>query len=92
MISVTHPIAVVYRFFMSFGVGYFCCLYMAAILTFVFHFYFARAEAIFLAAVLALIFYIFFVIIIFCTYSLKKISLYSLLPLAGLFILSRFTG
>jgi hypothetical protein len=51
-----------------------------------------KAESVYLAAVIALIFYVCFVIGIFCIQSLKKLSVYSLLPFLSLFTISRFIG
>ena len=87
-----YAFSVFYRFGMSFGIGYLCCVYLAAILTSVFYGALPKAEAIFLAALLALVFYLVFVILIFCTHSLKKVFIYSVLPLASLFCFAHYLG
>lgn len=92
MISVMQPFAMVYRLLMSFGVGYLCCYFIALDLAYLLQSYLHKAESVYLAAFIGLIFYACFVIGIFCVQSLKKLSVYSLIPLLLLFIISRFIG
>ena len=92
MMSVMQPLAILYRLGMTFGMGYLCSYLIALDLAYFLHAYLPKAESVYLAAVIALIFYICFVIGIFCIQSLKKLSIYSLIPLLILFLFSRFIG
>lgn len=90
--SIRDPLAVLYRLGMSFGIGYLCSYFIALDLAYFLQAYLPKAESVYLAAFIALIFYVGFVIGIFCIQSLKKLSVYSLIPLISLFTISRFIG
>ncbi|KJV45550.1 hypothetical protein CAP42_02765 [Acinetobacter indicus] len=91
-ISVIQPLAVLYRLGICFGMGYLGSDLIACDLAYFLQAYFPKAESVYLAAFIALIFYICFVIGTFCIQSLKKLSVYGLVPIILLFILSHFTG
>ena len=92
MSVVVQPLAIFYRLGMSFGKGYLCIYLIALDLDYFLQAFLPKAESVYLAAVIALIFYVCFVIGIFCIQSLKKLSVYSLLPFLSLFTISRFIG
>lgn len=92
MSVVVQPLAILYRLGMTFGIGYLCSYLIALDLAYFLQAYLPKAESVYLAAVIALIFYVCFVIGIFCIQSLKKLSVYSLLPFLSLFTISRFIG
>ena len=92
MSVVVQPLAIFYRLGMSFGMGYLCSYLIAFDLSYFLQAFLPKAESVYLAAVIALIFYVCFVIGIFCIQSLKKLSVYSLLPFLSLFTISRFIG
>lgn len=92
MSVVVQPLAIFYRLGMSFGMGYLCSYLIALDLAYFLQACLPKAESVYLAAVIALIFYVCFVIGIFCIQSLKKLSVYSLLPFLSLFTISRFIG
>jgi hypothetical protein len=92
MSVVVQPLAIFYRLGMSFGMGYLCSYLIAFDLAYFLQAFLPKAESVYLAAVIALIFYVCFVISIFCIQSLKKLSVYSLLPFLSLFTISRFIG
>ncbi|MFQ1043281.1 hypothetical protein EGK58_007780 [Acinetobacter variabilis] len=92
MISVMQPLAILYRLGMSFGVGYLCSYLIALDLAYFLQAFLPKAESVYFAAFTALIFYVCFVIEIFCIQSLKTLSVYSLIPLIVLFVISRFIG
>jgi len=92
MSVVVQPLAIFYRLGMSFGMGYLCSYLIALDLAYFLQAFLPKAESVYLAAVIALIFYVCFVIGIFCIQSLKKLSVYSVLPLLILFLFSRFIG
>ncbi|MCO8074726.1 hypothetical protein NI470_13935 [Acinetobacter lwoffii] len=92
MSVVVQPLAILYRLGMTFGIGYLCSYLIALDLAYFLQAYLPKAESVYLAAVIALIFYVCFVIGIFCIQSLKKLSVYSLLPFLSLFAISRFIG
>ena len=92
MSVVVQPLAIFYRLGMTFGMGYLCSYLIALDLAYFLQAFLPKAESIYLAAVIALIFYVCFVIGIFCIQSLKKLSVYSLLPFLSLFTISRFIG
>lgn len=91
-ISVIQPFAVLYRLGICFGMGYLGSDLIGRDLAYFLQAYFPKAESVYLAAFTALIFYICFVIGTFCIQSLKKLSVYGLVSIILLFILSRFTG
>ena len=86
MSVVVQPLAILYRLGMTFGIGYLCSYLIALDLAYFLQAYLPKA------AFTALIFYVCFVIGIFCIQSLKKLSIYSLIPLLILFLFSRFIG
>lgn len=92
MISTLQPLAILYRLGMSFGIGYLCSYLIALDLAYFLQVSLPKAESVYLAAFIALIFYVCFVIGIFCIQSLKTLSVYSLIPLIVLFVISRFIG
>lgn len=92
MISPLQPLAILHRLSMSFGIGYLCSYLIALDLAYFLQASLPKAESVYLAAFIALIFYVCFVIGIFCIQSLKILSVYSLIPLIVLFIISRFIG
>lgn len=92
MSVVVQPLAIFYRLGMSFGMGYLCSYLIALDLAYFLQAFLPKAESVYLAAVIALIFYVCFVIGIFSIQSLKKLSVYSLLPFLSLFTISRFIG
>ncbi len=92
MISTLQPLAILYRLGMSFGIGYLCSYLIAFDLAYFLQASLPKAESVYLAAFIALIFYVCFVIGIFCIQSLKTLSVYSLIPLIVLFVISRFIG
>jgi len=92
MSVVVQPLAIFYRLGMSFGMGYLCSYLIALDLAYFLQAFLPKAESVYLAAVIALIFYVCFVIGIFCIQSLKTLSVYSLIPLIVLFVISRFIG
>ena len=92
MISTLQPLAILYRLGMSFGIGYLCSYLIALDLAYFLQTSLPKAESVYLAAFIALIFYVCFVIGIFCIQSLKTLSVYSLIPLIVLFVISRFIG
>ncbi|MDT0200167.1 MULTISPECIES: hypothetical protein [unclassified Acinetobacter] len=92
MSIVVQPLAILYRLGMTFGIGYLCSYLIALDLAYFLQAYLPKAESVYLAAFTALIFYVCFVIGIFCIQSLKKLSIYSLIPLLILFLFSRFIG
>lgn len=92
MSVVVQSLAIFYRLGMSFGMGYLCSYLIALDLAYFLQAFLPKAESVYLAAVIALIFYVCFVIGIFCIQSLKKLSIYSLLPFLSLFTISRFIG
>lgn len=91
MISVMQPLAILYRLGMSFGVGYLCSYLIALDLAYFLQAFLPKAESVYLAAFTALIF------MSVCDWNLlypkfKKLSIYSLIPLIVLFVISRFIG
>ena len=92
MSVVVQPLAILYRLGMTFGMGYLCSYLIALDLAYFLQAYLPKAESVYLAAFTALIFYVCFVIGIFCIQSLKTLSVYSLIPLIVLFVISRFIG
>ncbi|WP_436917879.1 hypothetical protein [Acinetobacter schindleri] len=92
MSVVVQPLAIFYRLGMSFGMGYLCSYLIAFDLAYFLQAFLPKAESVYLAAFTALIFYVCFVIGIFCIRSLKKLSVYSLIPFLSLFTISRFIG
>ena len=92
MISTLQPLAILYRLGMSFGIGYLCSYLIALDLSYFLQASLPKAESVYLAAFIALIFYVCFVIGIFCIQSLKTLSVYSLIPLIVLFVISRIIG
>ena len=92
MISTLQPLAILYRLGMSFGIGYLCSYLIALDLAYFLQASLPKAESVYLDAFIALIFYVCFVIGIFCIQSLKTLSVYSLIPLIVLFVISRFIG
>ena len=92
MISTLQPLAILYRLSMSFGIGYLCSYLIALDLAYFLQASLPKAESVYLAAFIALIFYVCFVIGIFCIQSLKTLSVYSLIPLIVLFVISRIIG
>lgn len=92
MIPTLQPLAILYRLGMSFGIGYLCSYLIALDLAYFLQASLSKAESVYLAAFIALIFYVCFVIGIFCIQSLKTLSVYSLIPLIVLFVISRFIG
>lgn len=92
MNALIQPIILIYRLLLTFGVGYLCCYFIALNLAFLLQSLLPKAEAVYLAALIALICYVAFVISIFCIQNLKKLTLYSLIPLTFLFTFSRFIG
>lgn len=92
MISTLQSLAILYRLGMSFGIGYLCSYLIALDLAYFLQASLPKAESVYLAAFIALIFYVCFVIGIFCIQNLKTLSVYSLIPLIVLFVISRFIG
>ena len=92
MQTVLYPLSVLYRFILAFGIGYACSYLLSVVLVDLFYPYLAKAESIYLAAFIALFFYIIFVIISFCVYSLKKLSVISLILIITLLLFSKFIG
>lgn len=92
MIPTLQPLAILYRLGMSFGIGYLGSYLIALDLAYFLQASLPKAESVYLAAFIALIFYVCFVIGIFCIQSLKTLSVYSLIPLIVLFVISRFIG
>lgn len=92
MISIMQPLAIVYRLGVTFGIGYICSYLIALDMAYFLQAYLPKAESVYLAAFTALIFYVCFVIGVFCIQSLKKLSIYSLIPFIILFLFYRFIG
>lgn len=92
MISIMQPLAIVYRLGITFGIGYICSYLIALDMAYFLQAYLPKAESVYLAAFTALIFYVCFVIGVFCIQSLKKLSIYSLIPFIILFLFYRFIG
>lgn len=92
MISVMQRLNILYRLFISFGVGYLCCYFLAIIFAYLLNFCLPKAESVFLSAFITFIFYVCFVIATFCIQSLKKLSLFSLIPLLILSLFSHSIG
>lgn len=92
MISIMQPLTIVYRLGVTFGIGYICSYLIALDMAYFLQAYLPKAESVYLAAFTALIFYVCFVIGVFCIQSLKKLSIYSLIPFIILFLFYRFIG
>lgn len=92
MISIMQPLAIVYRLGVTFGIGYICSYLIALDMAYFLQAYLPKAESVYLAAFTALIFYVCFVIGVFCIQSLKKLSIYSLIPFIILLLFYRFIG
>ncbi len=92
MISIMQPLAIVYRLGITFGIGYICSYLIALDMAYFLQAYLPKAESVYLAAFTALIFYVCFVIGVFCIQSLKKLSIYSLIPFIILLLFYRFIG
>ncbi len=92
MNALIQPITVLYRLLLTFGVGYLCCYFIAVDLAFLLQSVLPKAESVYLAALIALISYVVFIITIFCIQNLKKLTLYSLVPLILLFTFAQYIG
>ncbi|WP_081408313.1 hypothetical protein [Acinetobacter sp. BMW17] len=87
-----YPLSVLYRFLITFGLGYLCTFMLSELLTLSFYPHLAKAESIYLAAFLSLIFFIIFVILSFCAQSLKKLSASTISLSLCFFLLLKFVG
>lgn len=83
-----YRMSIFYRFVFTFVLGYICTMYLSLNLSSLFTQYLAKAEAIFLAAFISILFYVSFIIISFCSQSLVKLTLVSLILTSALFGLS----
>lgn len=79
---------VLFRFFLTFVIGYVCTAFLCMSLTQVFQTFLANAEAIYLAAFISIFFYLSFIIVGFCFTSLSKLALTSFALTIFLFGLS----
>ncbi|ENW81119.1 hypothetical protein F909_02410 [Acinetobacter sp. ANC 3929] len=87
-ISLVYRLSIFYRFVLSFALGYLCMMHLSLGLGSLFSHIFDKAEAIYLAAFISILFYLAFIIVSFCTHSLWKLSLTSLVLTGVLFGLS----
>ncbi|WEI18019.1 hypothetical protein PY247_17120 [Acinetobacter proteolyticus] len=87
-ISLSYRLNIFYRFMQSFVLGYMCMMYLSLDLALWFNHILDKAEAIYLAAFISILFYLTFIILCFCTDSLWKLSLTSLILTGTLFGLS----
>ncbi|ENX35127.1 hypothetical protein F889_00794 [Acinetobacter colistiniresistens] len=87
-ISLVYRLSTFYRFALAFVMGYLSMMYLCLALTSLFSHVLDKAEAIYLAAFISIFFYLIFIILSFCTNSLLKLSLTSLIVTGTLFGLS----
>lgn len=90
--AIHHPILVLYRFLLAFGMGYLCSNLISIQFSAWLYPALNKAESVYLAALIALIFYTLFVIFSFCIQSILKLSLVSISLIIVFFSLSKFMG
>ena len=78
-LSFSYRMTVLYRFIIAFLLGYICTSLLANNLTVLFHHSLPKAESIYLAAFLSILFFLGYVISSFCIYSLRKLSVMSMI-------------
>lgn len=96
MLNIPHkyqyPMAIIYRFFIAFILGYICASYLVLDLTLVFYTFLNTAEAIYLAAFISIICFVIFVIFSFIIQSYIKLSIIGFISLLTLYSVSLFLG
>ena len=83
-----YRLSIFYRFTFIFILGYVCMVYLSLCLGALFTHFMDKAESIYLAAFISILFYLTFIIISFCSHSLLKLTLVSLILAGTLFGLS----
>lgn len=83
-----YRLSIFYRFAFTFILGYVCMVYLSLCLGTLFTYFMDKAESIYLAAFISILFYLTFIIISFCSHSLLKLTLVSLILAGALFGLS----